>query len=161
MLQTQHVCVYIPYYTEAFSCISVTFPTHRVPYTKVCGRAQGYQFYATSAFFSYYYRGQAILDSAYVSGLSVTYGSPRNHIWTFAVGQSKDYDYTDANCPCASPYPGPAAPPFVGDNYFCESGNIGGLEDWQWYLDGPRGTHRGVQVGAVVVIAVVHGSPPQ
>ena len=61
-------------------CSSVTFPTHRVPYTKVCGRAQGYQYYATPAFRNYHSAGQTTMDSAYVSGLSVTYGGPRNHI---------------------------------------------------------------------------------
>ena len=122
-------------HTGYHNCSSVTFPTHGVPYTKVCGRARGYQFYATPAFFSFHYESQTILDSAYVSGLSVTYGSPRSHIWTFAAGHSKDYNYYSANCPCASLYPGPAAPPFVGENIFCESGNSGPLENRQWYLD--------------------------
>ena len=119
-----------------YDCSSVTFPTHRVPYTKVCGRARGYQYWATVAFHSYHYAAQTILNSSYVSGLSVTYGSAQSHIWTFAAGPSKDfYNYYNYNCPCA-PYPGPAAPPFVEDNYFCESGNAGPTEV-QWYLDDP------------------------
>ena len=61
----------------------------------------------------------------------------QSHIWTFAAGRSKDYDYGCCNCPCASPYPGPAAPPFVGENIFCESGNTGPSESLQWYLDDP------------------------
>ena len=69
-----------------------------------------------------------------MSGLSVTYGSPRSHIWTFAAGYSKDYSYS--NCPCASPYPGPAAPSFVGEKYFCESGNTGRFKGI-WHLDDP------------------------
>ena len=125
------------------NCSSVTFPTHGVPYTKVCGRARGYQYYATFAFYNY----QTTLDSAYVSGLSVTYGSPRSHIWTFAVGRSKDYNYPLDNCPCASPYPGPAAPSFVGENVFCESGNIGQLEV-QWYLDDPLWDSQGCASGS-------------
>ena len=96
---------------------------HGVPYTKVCGRAHGYQYYATPTFHDYHYASQTTLNSAYVSGLSVTYGSPRNHIWTFAAGYSKDKGYTCCNCPCA-PYPGPAAPPFIVDKYFCESGKL-------------------------------------
>ena len=127
-------------------CNSVTFPTHGVPYTKVCGRARGYQYYATPAFYSYNYAGQTTLDSSYVSGLSVTHGSPRNHIWTFAVGYSKDYSYTCCNCPCA-PYPGPAAPPFVGEKYFCESANIGTWE-YQWYLDDPLWDSQGCASGS-------------
>ena len=86
----------------SYSCSSVTFPTHGVPYTKVCGRARGYQFVYTYSFYSYSTGGQTTLDSSYVSGLSVTYGIPRNHIWTFAAGVSKDYNYACCNCPCAA-----------------------------------------------------------
>ena len=134
-------------HTGILNCSSVTFPTNGVPYTKVCGRARGYQYFAVGAFFVYHYGDQATLNSSfvsslsvsYVSGLSVTYGSNRSHIWTFAAGLSKDYNYGYCcNCPCASPYPGPAAPPFVGENIFCESGNTGPVEyPGQWYLDDP------------------------
>ena len=129
------------------SCSSVTFQTHGVPYTKVCGRAQGYQYYDVSAFYNYHYRSQTTLDSAYVSGLSVTYGSPQSHIWTFAAGRSKDYNY-GYNCPCASPYPGHAAPPFVGENIFCESGNTGPSEPLQWYFDDPLWDSQGCASGS-------------
>ena len=125
-------------HTNNVDCSSVTFPTHGVPYTKVCGRARGYQYYGTAAFFNYQIRDQTTLDRAYVAGLSVTFGSPSSHIWTFAAGYSKDYNsgYNCCNCPCA-PYPGPAVPSFVGENVFCESGNSGSLEYQQWYLDDP------------------------
>ena len=113
-------------------CTSVNFPTFGVPFTKVCGRALGYQYGHTDAF------GGVIssIDSYYVEGLSVTHGTPRNHIWTFAAGYSKDNSYGNYNCPCASPYPGPTAPPFVGEKYFCETANTGRHEA-QWYLDDP------------------------
>ena len=123
-------------HTDRVNCSSVTFPTHGVPYTKVCGRARGYQYWSTNAFYNYHSESQTTLDSAYLSGVSVTYGSPtQNHIWSFAVGRSKDYDYPKLNCPCAL-YPGPAAPPFVGNSYFCESGNTG-LSEAQWSLADP------------------------
>ena len=112
-------------------CTSVNFPTFDVPFTKVCGRALGYQYRHTDAFRD----GNSSIDSYYVEGLSVTHGTPRNHIWTFAAGYSKNYS-KNGNCPCASPYPGRAAPSFVGEKYFCESGNIGPAES-QWYLDNP------------------------
>ena len=128
-------------------CSSDIFPTHRVPYTKVCGRTRGYQFGEEDAFHNYHRAGQTTIDKAYVSGLSVTHGSPRNHIWTFAAGPSKDYNYPNWNCPCASPYPGPAAPPFVGEKYFCESANIGTWE-YQWYLDDPLWDSQGCASGS-------------
>ena len=112
-------------------CTSVNFPTFSVPFTKVCGRALGYQYGHIDAFNS----GTSSIDSYYVEGLSVTHGTPRNHIWTFAAGNSKDNSH-GGNCPCASPYPGRAAPSFVGEKYFCESGNTGPWES-QWYLDDP------------------------
>ena len=128
---------------------SVTFPTHGVPYTKVCGRARGYMYHDIPAFYGYHYRRHTTLDSSYVSGLSVTYGSPRNHIWTFAGGHSKDYRYGHANCPCAL-YPGRSAPSFVGQNYFCESGNTGTLvsEVRLWYLDDPLWDSQGCVSGS-------------
>ena len=116
-------CPTMPMCTRSEHSPSVIFPTHGIPYTKVRGRARGYQFGYTRAFHSYKYAGQD-LNSAYVSGLSVTHGAPgsRSHIWTFAAGYSQAYGYIAVNCPCAI-YPGPDPPPFVGDNYFCDSGN--------------------------------------
>ena len=111
------------------SCASVIFPAHNLPYTKICGRARGYQFDSPDAFGHYLFHNDTTVDSFYADGLSITYGSPRNHVWTFAAGVSKDFDYSYCcNCPCESPYAGPAAPPYVGDNYFCESGNTGNFE---------------------------------
>ena len=119
-------------------CASVTFPTHGVPYTKVCGRAHGYP----EAFFIH----SQTIEGYYVDGLSVTNGKPRNHIWTFAAGVSKDYSYGCCSCPCAIQQ-GRAAPSFVGENVFCESGNTGRWED-QWYLDDPLWDSQGCLVGS-------------
>ena len=114
-------------------CTSVNFPTYGVPFNKVCGRALGYQYGHTDAFNT---AGSSI-NSNYVEGLSVTHGAPRNHVWTLVAGYSKEFSHV-GNCPCASPYasPGPAAPSFVGDSYFCESGSTGAPTS-QWYLDDP------------------------
>ena len=132
-------------HSGSYSCSSVIFPTHGVPFTKVCGRARGYQYYSSYSFFNYHFVGHT-LDSSYVSGLSVTYGSPRNHIWTFAEGLSIDTNSPNFNCPCAL-YPGQAAPPFVGEKYFCESGNTGQSEQ-QWYLDDPLWDAQGCASGS-------------
>ena len=128
-------------------CTSVTFPAHNLPYTKVCGRAHGYQYASMDGFAhsQYEYGGQTI-EGYYVDGISVTHGSPRNHIWTFAAGLSKDHN-RPWNCPCTSPYPGPAAPSFVGENFFCESGNTGPWESL-WYLDDPLWDSQGCVSGS-------------
>ena len=68
------------------------------------------------------------LDGVYVDGVSITYGHPRKHIWTYTVGLSEDYDYSRYknrfNCPCAK-FPGTTSPPYIGNDYYCESGNTG------------------------------------
>ena len=126
-------------------CTSVTFLSSMVPYTKVCGRARGYQYAETESFSGYHRHGQS-LEGYYVQGLSVTHGTPRSHIWTFAAGVSKDDAIYTYHCPCAL-YPGPAAPPFVGDNYFCESGNTGRW-NYHWYLADPLWDSQGCTNGS-------------
>ena len=86
-------------------CTSVIFPTRGVPYTKVCGRVFAYQRGSSDGFHSYHGGNQQSLNDFYVNGLSVTYGSPRSHIWTFADGLSKGNNNPSSNCPCAL-YPG-------------------------------------------------------
>ena len=87
-------------------------------YNKVCGRIIGYQVGSTDAFYN---RGFSI-DQAYVDGVSVTYGTPRKHIWTFASGISETNSFQRYSCPCA--FAGTPQPPlYVGNKYFCESGN--------------------------------------
>ena len=104
------------------SCHGTFYSTGR-QYSKVCGRAIGYQIGGTDAFSSGAER--QTIDSYYVYGISVTHGQPRNHIWTFASGISEGGYIQQYNCPCSNPsssanvYP----PSFVGDNYYCESGN--------------------------------------
>ena len=105
--------------TTTASCSSVTFSTHGMKYNKVCGQAVGYQKGSPSGF-----QPLDDIDSHYVEGMSITYGSPRKHVWTYAMGFSDDLDRPSYNCPCAK-YPGPAPPSFVGDHYYCESGNTG------------------------------------
>lgn len=112
-------------------CSSVVFPTYGVQYSHVCGQAIGYQKATTSAFQA----GERSIDSPYVEGVSITYGSPRKHIWTLAVGLSKEYNYSRWNCPCAK-HPGDSPPSFVGDDYYCEAGGYGATaERFDWHSD--------------------------
>ena len=76
------------------------------------------------------------IDYPYIDGLSITYGSaPRHHLWTYAVGLAESGYTGAANSPCAAGS-GKQPPSFVGDHYYCESGNVGEHED-QWYADDP------------------------
>ena len=110
------------------SCPGVFFSTGSVQYSRVCGRAIGFQNGSTDSFRRF--GQQAALhsmnvDTYYVDGLSVTHGGvPRTHIWTFAVGATDAHVENPylTNCPCAYRNAS-SVPGFVGDNYFCESGN--------------------------------------
>ena len=126
-------------------CTSVTFSSNRVPYTKVCGRARGYQYGTTQSFSGYYSNAQS-LAGYYVQGLSVTHGIPRNHVWTSAAGVNKNLESYTYQCPCAVIH-FRVAPPFVGESYFCESGNAKGTES-RWYLDDPLWDSQGCASGS-------------
>ena len=100
---------------------SVQFPTYGVPYSEVCGRVTGYQYYSPDAFRS----PNVGINSHYVDGVSLTHGSPRKHIWTFAASlQENQVTKFGVNllCPC-SPGSTQIPPAFVGNDYFCESGS--------------------------------------
>ena len=111
-------------------CSSVTFSTHSIPYKKVCGRVIGYQYYSTDAFHPYYNAQSRTIDDLYVDGVSITYGSnPRQHIWTLAASLEEDprASHSVYRCPCSNelanvPFTG-LIPPFVGDDYYCETGS--------------------------------------
>jgi hypothetical protein len=108
------------------SCIGTSFSSARV-YNKVCGRVIGYQVASTDGFGGGAQHTQSI-DSYYVYGVSITHGMPRNHIWTLASGITETGGQFGVelgrNCPCSDPPSHATQPPsFVGENYYCESGN--------------------------------------
>ena len=82
------------------------------------------------------FEGPKDINSYYVDGMSITYGSPRKHVWTYAVGLSDDYNYPTYNCPCAK-VPGPAPPSFVSDHFYCESGDTGTYSYSGVYINDP------------------------
>ena len=106
--------------SRAGSCEGLNYSTGYEQYEQVCGRIIGYQLGHPEAF--YYSTGKSI-NSDYVDGISLTYGSPRQHIWTFATGVDEQRTYTCCTCPCVTGSTvGSRIPSFVGQNYFCESG---------------------------------------
>ena len=104
-------------------CISTTFSVDGIRYNQVCGRIRGYQYGNTIAFHGYSL-GNRSIESAYVTGVSLTHGpvGSRQHIWTFAVGLTEKNSHNNhIRCPCdTSDYS--VVPPYVGNDYFCESG---------------------------------------
>ena len=100
-------------------CVSVQFPSNGISYSQICGRVTGYQFYSPDAF----YIGSNDINFHYVDGVSITRGSPRQHVWTLANGLTDSYNnYSQYICPCSTGST-QAISLFVGNHYFCESGN--------------------------------------
>ena len=114
--------------TATASCTPATFSTNEREYTAVCGKIFGYQYGDTTAFGFYTANGASdtySIDTYYIDGVTVTHGSDgtREHIWSFANGLSEDRNDRDA-CPCAPNANGYTVPPFIGNDYFCESGTV-------------------------------------
>ena len=76
---------------------SVNFPTHGVPYTKVCRRALAYQRGSTDAFYNIQQYSQSSLNGYYVDGLSVTHGDPRSH-WERETTEGYGYAIHGGKC---------------------------------------------------------------
>ena len=106
------------------SCEGLTYSTGSEQYDQVCGRIISYQIGTPDAFNG---AGRSI-DTYYMDGVSVTYDSPRQHIWSFVGGvdergSSGSTHYSGSICPCVTGSTDRShIPSFVGQNYFCESG---------------------------------------
>ena len=99
-------------YSISGKCSSVIFYTSNIEFSRVCGKFRAYRFGETSAFST-----TVSIDTHYVDGISLTHGRPRRHIWTFAAA----LDDTSL-CPCNNETI--QTPGFVGNDYFCDTGNI-------------------------------------
>ena len=124
---------------HAPGCVSTTYSTYGVKYSTVCGRIIAYQSSTPDAFAPYFFNRNLSIDDGYVDGVSLTHGhSPRQHIWTFAsaLDETRSDNYT---CPCTRPnlpYTG-VVPPFIGQDYFCETGSRQLIIHNTFYPDDP------------------------
>ena len=106
---------------NAAGCEGTLFSTLGLCYSRVCGQLRGYQFATPDGFAPYFHNNNVQLNEGYVDGVSITYdtASPK-HIWTYAVGYGLAQEITA--CPCN--FGGTAiVPPYVGNDYYCETGN--------------------------------------
>ena len=94
-------------------CQSVKFPSNGIKYSQVCGRVVGCQYASPDALDTTFGTGHDDINSHYVDGISLTRGSPRQHVWTFIAGRDSISN----------------TPSFVGEDYFTESGYIPN-HDW-------------------------------
>ena len=108
------------------SCVSVKFPSNGIRYSEVCGRVVGYEYGSPDAVDNTIGPTQHNdINSFYVDGVSITYGTPRRHIWTLMAGLSENnnFDNGQKTCPCQQGSQQSAyLQSFIGNNYFCEAG---------------------------------------
>ena len=117
------------------SCQSVQFPSNGIRYSQVCGRVVGYQYASTDAVQYYISTAHNNINSYYTDGVSITRGSPRKHIWTLMAGLIDASLNQGANCPCSQgSVQNTTLQSFIGNDYFCESGNPSTDGTWQAIL---------------------------
>lgn len=114
--------------TTINGCDSVLYPSNGILYSRVCGRITGLQRGTPNAFNSSVH-GVGI-EGSYIDGVSLTRGQPgsREHVWSFANAYYEVPGYQHAHqyvCPCMDPDWPFVIPSFIGNNYFCATGNRG------------------------------------
>ena len=113
------------------SCTSIKFLTNGISYSQICGRVKGYTYGSTDALHDHVDNQHNNINSYYVDGVSITRGSPRQHIWTLAASAVGAIVAGGAyNCPC-SPGSIQQVPSFIGNNYYCEAAGGDPLWDGQ------------------------------
>ena len=95
----------------------------------------GYQVNSPDAFYPYYHIDDQVKinrllnsvtpDDAYADGVLLSYNIPREHIWTFTAQSSCHTKNNRDGCPCLHDYKRyeGKVPLFVGQDFFCETGN--------------------------------------
>ena len=124
-------CRYLanPHPTSAWSCDSAIFPVSGGQYGPVCGRIRAYQWWIQDAFNGRHRAGEhGTIDGVYCGGVAVTYGSPRQHIWTFAAGIWEITLQLTFTAPVHVRVVVQVTPHhFTLQDYFCESGCVSWL----------------------------------
>ena len=128
---------------KSTGCHSAFFSTDQFTYNHVCGRVMAYQ-KGTPDAFDFLDTSAKALEGAYLNGVSLTYGAEgsRQHIWSFvaAISETRLLYRTQVTCECTNTaYNWPhQVPSFIGNKYFCDSGNPGpNISNNEIYLDDP------------------------
>ena len=102
------------------SCAVTDYSLIGRQYSRVCGRLIGYQIGSPDAFIG---SGTRLIREVIIfDGISITYGAQQSHIWSYLAGRQEMGGNPLFQCPCSEEN-APTPPQFIGDNYFCESGN--------------------------------------
>ena len=99
-------------------CKSNIFQTNGISYSQICGKVVGYQKGTPDAFNT----NNNNINGVYLDGVSITRGSPRQHVWSYVAGHNSNIN-TSNTCPCNKGATNTnTVPSFVGEHYYCESG---------------------------------------
>ncbi len=121
--------------SNSASCAPVIYSIYAIEYSKVCGKIKDYQFGSPSAFYN-----RVSINSYYVEGISLTYGSPRKHIWSFAASADEVGTHLPSNCPCTNinqARSDTTPPAFGGNDYFCDTASQGIFRNGFFYGGDP------------------------
>ena len=105
-------------------CDSVFFQAPGTNYSEICGMVMAWQYGSANGFGDA--PSAATVDDAYAEGILITRGSPRQHVWTYAVADvaNPPSGYRDHDiCPCTGHASAPQPPSFIGSDYYCDSAN--------------------------------------
>ena len=100
-----------------------------------------------------------------MDGVSLTHGSPeaRQHIWTFAAGiwENNPSTFPSSSCPCADRATAlSVVPSFVGNDYFCESGNPSSRESNTIFANDPLWDGQGCGAASCCELSYPPGVTP-
>ena len=112
-------------------CRSNIFQTNGISYSQICGKVVGYQKGSTNAV----YANINDINGAYLDGVSITHGSPRQHVWSYIAGYRSN-GTSSHTCPCNTGATH-TVPSFVGEHYYCESGTNSNPSNGKVYTADP------------------------
>ena len=105
-------------------CVHISTETFGLTYSSVCGHVRGYMGVFPVGFQPL--SRNVPLNGSYVDGVSITYGDPPTHIWTYAAANEQPLPIqngADRKCPCST-NPGTSPPSYVGNDYYCEAADL-------------------------------------
>ena len=112
-------------------CRSNIFQTNGISYSQICGKVVGYQKGTPDAFNT----NNNDINGVYIDGVSITRGSPRQHVWSYIAGLRSDTT-SGFTCPCNTGATN-TVQSFVGGHYYCESGTNSNPSKGQIYTADP------------------------
>ena len=77
------------------------------------------------------------LEDIFVHGIVLTHGHPREHIWTFVAARDELVTHNWSGCLCLRPGFSAPPPPFIGNDYFCDTGSREHFQTDVFYGDDP------------------------